>query len=121
MSSPSNESLTATTTTTSTASAANPPDPVGANLPEANDAERVRSRAIAWGAGAFLAFGVGIPIAYALHDWRLGLVVGVVIGLLTVVGYLKAGADHAERRADRLADQYSRKDIEDEDDDGSYS
>ncbi len=118
MSSPSNESAPATTVTASA-----PPLPPAAdpNLPEVNDAERVRSRAIAWGAGAFLALGVGIPISYALHDWRVGLVVGVVIGLLTVVGYLKAGADHAERRADRLADQYSRKDIEDEDDDGSYS
>ncbi len=82
---------------------------------------RKRSLTIAWGAGAFLALGVGIPIAFALHDWRPGLIIGLVIGLLTVVGYLKAGSDHAERRADRIADQYSRKDIEDDDDDGSYS
>ena len=113
MSSPSNDSVTAPTTT-----AATTPDPVNSDIKEA---ERKRSRAIAWGAGAFLALGVGIPVAFALQDWRPGLVIGLVIGLLTVVGYLKAGADHAERRADRLADQYSRKDIEDEDDDGSYN
>lgn len=113
MSSPSNESVTTTTATTRS-------DPGNPDI-DVKEAERKRSRAIAWGAGAFLAFGVGIPIAFALHDWRPGLIIGLVIGLLTVVGYLKAGADHAERRADRIADQYSRKDIEDEDDDGSYS
>lgn len=105
-------------------SASGPPDTANqlpSSAPAPTSSVRKRSRAIAWGSGVFLALGVGIPVAFALQDWRPGLILGLLIGLLTVVGYLKAGSDHAEQRADRIADQYSREDADDEDDDGSYS
>ncbi|MGC4107969.1 MAG: hypothetical protein QM753_16725 [Thermomicrobiales bacterium] len=84
---------------------------------------RKRSQAIAWGAGAFLALGLGLPIGFALRDWKIGLAVGVIVGGLTVIGYLKAGADHAERRAERIAREHTLTDEEmddEEDDNGAY-
>jgi len=84
---------------------------------------RKRSQAIAWGAGAFLALGLGLPIGYALRDWKIGLAVAVIVGGLTVIGYLKAGADHAERRAERIAREHSLRDDElddEEEDNGAY-
>ena len=92
-------------------------------IAETEEQVRKRSRAIAWGAGAFLALGLGLPIGFALRDWMIGLAVGVVIGGLTVIGYLKAGADHAERRAERIAREHSLTDEEmddEEDDNGAY-
>lgn len=84
---------------------------------------RKRSQAIAYGAGAFLGIGIGLPIGIALRDWKIGLAVALVVGALTVFGYLKAGADHAERRAERIAREHSMSDEEmdeEEDDNGAY-
>ena len=103
-----------TTTTTPTTAAA---------VAETTEEVRKRSQAIAWGAGAFLALGLGLPIGYALRDWKIGLAVGVIVGGLTVIGYLKAGADHAERRAERIAREHTLTDEEmdeEEEDNGAY-
>jgi len=85
---------------------------------------RKRTQTIAYAAGAFLAIGLGLPIGFALRDWKVGLAVAVVVGCLTVVGYLKAGADHAERRAARVAREHSLSDEdlddEEENDNGAY-
>ncbi|MGB3330267.1 MAG: hypothetical protein WBA46_15010 [Thermomicrobiales bacterium] len=84
---------------------------------------RKRSQAIAYGAGAFLALGLGLPIGFALRDWKIGLAVGLLVGALTVFGYLKAGADHAERRAERIAREHTLTDEEmdeEEEDNGAY-
>jgi len=84
---------------------------------------RKRSQAIAFGAGAFLALGLGLPIGFALRDWKIGLIVGLAVGVLTIIGYLKAGADHAERRAARIAREHTLSDEEmddEEEDNGAY-
>lgn len=84
---------------------------------------RKRTQTIAYAAGAFLAIGLGLPIGFALRDWKIGLAVAVIVGFLTVVGYLKAGADHAERRAARVAREHSLsdEDLDDEENDnGAY-
>ncbi|HEU0165511.1 MAG TPA: hypothetical protein VFQ54_10750 [Thermomicrobiales bacterium] len=107
-------------TTSTTIDESDSPTATSAALSE-EEQRRRRSRAIAWGAGIFLAFGLGLPIWYALDDWRAGLITAIVVGGLTVVGYLKAGSDHAEQRAERQARMYSREDQDDEDDDGSYN
>ncbi|MGC4191759.1 MAG: hypothetical protein QM589_11465 [Thermomicrobiales bacterium] len=104
--------------------AIDPPD-TPTTLPYGETAEQVRKRsqAIAWAAGAFLALGLGLPIGFALRDWKIGLAVAVIVGALTVVGYLKAGADHAERRAARVAREHSLTDEEmdeEEEDNGAY-
>lgn len=90
-------------------------------LAETPAAVRKRSQAVAWGSALFLALGVGIPLGYAMHDWVLGAIVGVALGVISAVGYLVAGATHAERRAQEFRDQYSRDEQDDEDDDGSYN
>lgn len=86
--------------------------------------QRKRTQTIAYAAGAFLAIGLGLPIGFALRDWKIGLAVGAIVGLLTIVGYLKAGADHAERRAARVAREHSLSDEdlddEEENDNGAY-
>lgn len=85
---------------------------------------RKRTQTIAYAAGAFLAIGLGLPIGFALRDWKIGLAVAVIVGLLTIVGYLKAGADHAERRAARVAHEHSLSDDDldddEENDNGAY-
>ncbi|MGB3305986.1 MAG: hypothetical protein WBA63_07360 [Thermomicrobiales bacterium] len=96
------------------------PDPRD-GLAETPAAVRKRSQAVAWGSALFLALGVGIPLGYAMHDWVLGAIVGVVLGVVSAVGYLVAGSTHAERRAQEFRDQYSRDEQDDEDDDGSYN
>jgi hypothetical protein len=118
MSSIEEQPTTSTTTEASDSPAATPATPATFSDP---GQRRRRSLAIAWGSGIFLALGLGLPIWYALGDWRAGLVTAVLVGGLTVVGYLKAGSDHAEERADRQARMYSREDQDDEDDDGSYN
>ncbi len=80
---------------------------------------QVQRRAIGWGAGAFLGFGIGGALVFALGDWLLGASVAVTTTLAVAGVYLLAGHATAERRAEHIvAREESLED--DEDDDGTY-
>lgn len=76
--------------------------------------QRRQRQAIAWGSGLFLGIGIGAVVGYAVDDYRLGLLLAIVITVVIAAIYLVAGYVVAEGRADDIVARDARADDEDE-------
>lgn len=76
--------------------------------------QRRQRLGVAWGSGLFLGIGIGAVVGYAVDDYRLGLILAIVITVVTAAVYLAAGYVAAEGRADDIVARDARADDEDE-------